>query len=676
MKQLSIFVLILLTLSAYSQKQPKTKYGKISKEELKRTVCPTDSNAVAEVLFDVGNSYFTTVSQEGFKMNYERHFRIKIYKKEGYKYANFSIPLYIGVSNTEHISSIKGKCYNLENGKIITTKLKNSDVHHVKVHARREDARFTFPAVKEGCIIEGKYSILSDAYLNIRDWTFQKSIPVRYSKYVVVTPEYFKYRYNVRNFDLVKVQKKEENRTEKFFLYYKSHPGQGGQITENTYEITSNSNSATWEAFDVPAFKEEEYISSRKNYLAAVDYTLNYIRYPNGKIYEFNTSWEKIDRNLQKSYTFGKKIVPTKFIKNKVKEIVNENDDKLLKTKKIYNFITKNVRWNNLYALEEYNDQSYKQILDKGKGSVNDINMMLISMLKAAGIHACPVLSSTRDNGRIYISFPAASQFNFILAKADIDGKIYYLDATEPLYPFDILPKKDLNGTVRTLCGKGTFEEIKVLGKDSYSKMYLCNISDKGEIIGTFNENLWQYAAYDYRKAVEDAGGKDKFIDDIKTINSDLKITEIELNNLNDLEKPITIKSKVSTKSNKYIQKAGNMIYITPLLNNRIEENPFKLQDRKYPIDYAYPISHITVMQYTIPEGYEVSELPKSTNLSLPEKAAKYTFLCKVNASSIQIVSRFNVNKTLFLYSNYPTLKNFYDLVIKKQAEKIVLKKK
>jgi hypothetical protein len=81
-------------------------------------------------------------------------------------------------------------------------------------------------------------------------------------------------------------------------------------------------------------------------------------------------------------------------------------------------------------------------------------------------------------------------------------------------------------------------------------------------------------------------------------------------------------------------------------------------------------------MQYTIPEGYEVVEFPENANLALPEKAASFQFQVTTTGNMIQVLSHLKINQPVILYDMYPALKNFYNLVIEKQNQKIVLKRK
>src|SRR5258708_21867421 len=121
---------------------------------------------------------------------------------------------------------------------------------------------------------------------------------------------------------------------------------------------------------------------------------------------------------------------------------------------------------------------------------------------------------------------------------------------------------------------------------------------------------------------------------------------------------------------------AGNMIYINPFVSSRIEENPFKSEKREYPVDYGNKVEKIYSCKITIPDGFAIEELPKSIIIVMPENAAKYSYNIAQLNNTINITSNFQVNKILFLQTDYPFLREFYNQVIAKQAEQIVLKKK
>jgi hypothetical protein len=80
-------------------------------------------------------------------------------------------------------------------------------------------------------------------------------------------------------------------------------------------------------------------------------------------------------------------------------------------------------------------------------------------------------------------------------------------------------------------------------------------------------------------------------------------------------------------------------------------------------------------LQLTIPEGYSVEELPKGNSISLPEKGGRFQYQVSQVGNKIVVNFRLSIDKALFIPSEYPGLKEFYNLVINKQAEQIILKK-
>lgn len=106
----------------YAQKK---ELGNVTVEELKEKFHPKDSSAVAAVLFQKGKTYFEYKQDEGFKIITEVEVKIKIYKKEGYDFANDAVRFYVGATEKEGVSFSKAVTYNLNNGQIEKTKLKS-----------------------------------------------------------------------------------------------------------------------------------------------------------------------------------------------------------------------------------------------------------------------------------------------------------------------------------------------------------------------------------------------------------------------------------------------------------------------------------------------------------------------------------------------------------------------
>src|SRR5690606_35828561 len=112
-----------------------------------------------------------------------------------------------------------------------------------------------------------------------------------------------------------------------------------------------------------------------------------------------------------------------------------------------------------------------------------------------------------------------------------------------------------------------------------------------------------------------------------------------------------------------------------PILYSRIEENPFKREDREYPVDFGSPFERMYISKLTIPENFIVEELPKSRAIALPQNGGKYVYNITNTGNTVYITSNFSINKSLFVQDEYPVLREFYNQVVAMQSEQIVLKK-
>jgi hypothetical protein len=125
-----------------------------------------------------------------------------------------------------------------------------------------------------------------------------------------------------------------------------------------------------------------------------------------------------------------------------------------------------------------------------------------------------------------------------------------------------------------------------------------------------------------------------------------------------------------------HISLAGDVMYVNPFITGQMDQNPFKSETRIYPVDYGSQQENVYMLQLYVPDGFVVDELPKPKILALPQNAAKYLYSATQIGNVINITSNFQVNKNTFMQLEYPGLREFYNQVVAKQAEQIVLKKK
>src|SRR6188508_3511891 len=171
MKRLLLsFSVVSLLINSQAQDKSPVKFGKISAEDFKTSVYSVDSNAAGVIIADIGNSTITGNSKGWFSIEFRHFKRIHILKKSSYELADVQIPLYTDGHNEEELQNLKAYTYNLENGKIVETKLEKSGVFQDKLSKNQLIKKFTFPGIKEGSIIEYEYTIHSDFIFNLQPW--------------------------------------------------------------------------------------------------------------------------------------------------------------------------------------------------------------------------------------------------------------------------------------------------------------------------------------------------------------------------------------------------------------------------------------------------------------------------------------------------------------------------
>ncbi|MEZ0129991.1 DUF3857 domain-containing protein [Flavobacterium sp. LBUM151] len=152
-------IFLFFFLSIFTISAQEFKLGKVSVAELEEKKHPKDTAAVAAILYKKGTSHFDYNQNDGFVLMTEVETRIKIYKKEGYSYANQTIGYSISGNSKENVQISDAVTYNLVGGKVEKTKLKSDGTFDEAVSKFYGRKKITLPNVKEGSVIEYRYTI-------------------------------------------------------------------------------------------------------------------------------------------------------------------------------------------------------------------------------------------------------------------------------------------------------------------------------------------------------------------------------------------------------------------------------------------------------------------------------------------------------------------------------------
>jgi hypothetical protein len=576
------------------------------------------------------------------------------------------------------MSTPKGTTFNLENGKIVKSELKKDGIFRERQNKYYETVRFSMPSVKVGSVIDLKYSIRTDQIWNLRTWKFQYTIPVKWSQFHVAYPEYFNYNQTTFGYHpMFYVKTNQKSETINYRTVESSINTGGGGLTNETRQTVNHSIAYQAKVFDyaatnVPAMKSEPYLTSLDNYTTQVKFELANSNFTQvgGGFKNYTTSWIDVAKQLKESENFGTQLKTIGFVEDVVTELTKAASDERTKLGHIYNHVQHTMKWDGHKSI--YATQNLKKAYHDKTGNCADINLLLTVMLNKAGINASPVILSTRENGLLSPSHPSISDCNYVIVKAIVDGKSILLDATESNLQAGIIPFRCLNGEGHLI--KNEESEIVQLGNSPSVENTIVELQIKdGKRTGVIRKESTGLSAFNFRESVKTAGGKKEHFDKLKNSSVDFDYTEFQYNNLDSLNLPVNINYKFTIKEAE--EADAGIIYIDPILSDRQKNNPFTSPTREYPVDYGMAFSQIYNMQLTIPDGYSVEELPKNTTLTLSEKGGKFQYLVSQLDNKIIVNFRLSIDKSVFIPAEYSNLMEFYNLVINKQAEQIILKK-
>jgi hypothetical protein len=631
MRNLLAGILISLAVPPAFAQKPPIKFGEIPMDDMVMTTHDKDPSAAAVVLVDFGKT-------TGFE--FERHVRIKILNKEGLGWANVIVPLF----SDGRLTKLKASTYNLVAGKIEETEMSKEGVFRENYTGKTDLQKFTLPNVQEGSVIEYSYKV--DGY-GIPDWEFQKNIPVRWSEYWAIIPQYFTF--------------------EKYMQ---------GYLAPSTYEVEDKAMAGYWAKAhhwilkDVPAFKEEPFMTSERDYISKVNFALSYINIPGRAIIEVMGSWSKLNQELLEHEGFGSVIARSHFIKDEVEELTAGITDPMKKIEVIHAYVRQTMEWD---GTKDILTEDLKKVVEKKMGTCGDINFMLATMLDKAGFLVDMVVLSTRDHGFIRTYYPMVKQFNYVVCAVRVNGKSILLDATEKFLPYTILPPRCLNGQ-GLMISKITSDWVPIEAKAKAKTTVTADMvmEDSGALAGKLHFTLEGYDALQIRKEYH-SKGEEEYLKSFSK-NKNWQIGKSEFQDMKELDLPVRTMHEINI--DEHSSGAGNHIYLNPLIHLREEENPFKAATREFPVDFGNPIEKLFTIKINFPDGYVVDEIPKSKVIRLPDGSARYIYNAVQVANTINVTSHFQINKSLYVQTEYAVLREFYNQVIAKQAEQIVFKKK
>lgn len=622
---------------------------------LQQTKFDIDSTAQAVILYEKGNA-----TMEGGNISFTIERIVKILGKEAIE--DFGT-IDIAKGKDVQVTDIKATTYNLEGGQIIKQSINRSDIFKDKVTKGVVISKFNLPSLKTGSVIYYTYTISQSGY-TIPDWTFQNIYPTLCSEFEISVPDYVVYTALQRiNVPCKVVKRKKEMETCASCSFTESF-GKDQPVY------------ATWVRRNIPAFKEEPYMSSNDNYLEGIKIRITAV-IDDGIVKEIYKNWDEFCKKYYyKDNEFcGQAFNNNNFLKEKTEELTQGKTTELDKAKAIFTYIRSN------FTQKESGTGStadIKDVFTNRQGSVAGINLLLTAMLRKAGLNSAPVLLSTKAAERLSQFYPDPQSINYVVSKVQAGKKDYFLDASGRYMPFGTLPAFCYNGYCRVISEDGGFA---ILNPDSIKNKTviittLIPATDKNKLLLKSDYQFGVMSGMNYRRRWQDDSTKVKtdFEKQLKAFNASAILANYRFINLDQPDELLKLHYEASIT----LPENSDMVYFNPYLDKFFGQNPFSASNRTYPIEMDYQSDLNYIFNFTLPANYTVDDYPKSAlikfgsnNLLTMKNIMNYDEAEK----QFSINSRFTTQATVFGAEGYSELRNFFGHVIEEQNKKIVLKK-
>ena len=649
-----LFALLVSALPFFALAQNELQsFGKVDKADIDLKECPFEKDAHAMVLFDKGEVYF----DQDFNIVSEFHKRIKVFNQKAKDQGDVRLEFY-SANRMEEIYDLSAQTINYKDGKPVITRLDKKQIFTEAIDKNWSAMIFTFPDVQEGSIIEYKYKKRTWSIANIPTWFFQHRIPCRYSEFSTAIPDllFFKSHFRVHQ-DFYKNKSSSLSRSLNI----------QGQVIPYTLETKHY-------AFkDIPALKDEPFMTSMLDNLESVVHQLTSIKPINGFVKTFNDTWKKVGETLIEDEDFGsqlkKKISDDNGIVVKAKAISSQ--DKRIAF--IFNEVRNAMKWNGRDRY--YVNEGLSKAWEKKTGNSTEINLILYRLLKQADIEAFPMLVSTREHGKVNVAFPSLYQFNRTVVYIPVDSVTrYVLDASNKYNQYNNTPDNILNSYGLYVDRETKSSEVTSITSQAPVRKNIfidASISGDGKMTGTANLTDFSYHKISNVELLK-KDGEDKLKDKLINKNVGLKIKDFSVSNADVDSLPLaeTLNFELELPGSD-----GSYIYFNPNLFTAFTANPFLNENRVTTIDLGYNSRYAITGSYKIPSGYKPDVLPGSKTYVMPDKSITFQRIIVESEGVISIRYVIDFKKSIYTTDEYPYLRQFYKQMYELLNEQIVLKK-
>lgn len=567
------------------------------------------------------------------------YYRIKIFTKEGKKYADVEIPF---VKGREDISEIRARTIHSD-GQVAEFDGKVYEKVVVKAGSIKVDEKsISLPDVTPGSIIEYRYKLQRDPeYIWNTFWRVQEGLYTRHA--------HFTYKpYDGPSTPVL------------YLRTFLLPPGLRPQKQKN--------GGFTMDLDNLSGVPEEEY-------MLPVDEL-------RGRV-EFMYAWDTISQNPDEFWNnVGKKwysqessfIGKHNEIKQAAEEAVAGADSPESKLRKLYARAqqVKNTQMEeDRSAQEEKRDKekgngNVVDVLKRGYGSSQDINRLFIAFAQAEGFDAGSVWATPRNEGIFHKDLEDSRELDDEFVWVHAGDKDYFLDPSVTICPFGMVPWYENALSVLRPTKQGAVFMSVPMSPSSQAVLHRdadLVADDQGTFKGTFKVSMSGDTALNWRndgRGKDEAARKKMMLDYVKQwFPVDAKIELTALNNWDKIDDPLEVECTVETR---LLESAGHRALLSADIFTAGRPQKFEHELRKQSIYFGYPYEESDNIRIRLPMLWKVESVPPAKTID-PGGNLHYEISASEEGAFLTIKRREVIGGILYPANSYTAIRSFFGQV-------------
>jgi len=368
-------------------------------------------------------------------------------------------------------------------------------------------------------------------------------------------------------------------------------------------------------------------------------------------------------------------------IKKTVASLIENSNTEIDKIRAIYNYVVKKIRYVGLeFGIHGYKPYKACQIFSRKFGDCKDKALLIMTMLKEAGIHSEIVLVRTRSRGRFDFSQASLGLFNHAICHIQLNGeKELWLDGTAEYSSINEMPWMDQEAGVFVIDlkrRKGILSTIPVSTSIRNNRISDKNVLLKNDgsayiggtevVTGAFCPGIRYFFQILSKQ-------KEEFEKLLNTIFEGAQVINIHFPDLSGLDTPIKYNYAVSVP--KFLKPVSEGFSFNPVMfRHKLTQRYASSSIRKHDLLLSYPFMDNKTSEFLLPQGYEASRLPKDVDFK--SKFGSLSIIYGKLPDKVIVKIKFQLDVSRVSPEEYSEFRKFVADVDKNENKEIIIKKK